>query len=269
MAEEIQGGICADSWPWSSIRGGGDMFSCSMAATERTLVDQLNDLNNSILFPTVQTAILDSSSQELYGFDLMPSSIDWLQPFIEENPNLLQVSDEKISEYAFGFPSLLSQSSFHEHNNPSCSTNGSLAPPKRKHASEETMDSHQPAAKKLRIQTPSPLPTFKVRKEKLGDRITALQQLVSPFGKTDTASVLHEAIEYIKFLHEQVGELTNLYLRNDHQRSQYQKSARQRDLRSRGLCLAPVSSTFELANEISPVDFWSLNIGGSWPKKRW
>ncbi|KAG0451240.1 hypothetical protein HPP92_026540 [Vanilla planifolia] len=243
MAEEIQGGICADSWPWSSIRGGGDMFSCSMAATERTLVDQLNDLNNSILFPTVQTAILDSSTQELYGFDLMPSSIDWLQPFI--------------------------QSSFHEHNNPSCSTNGSLAPPKRKHASEATMDSHQPAAKKLRIQTPSPLPTFKVRKEKLGDRITALQQLVSPFGKTDTASVLHEAIEYIKFLHEQVGELTNLYLRNDHQRSQHQKSARQRDLRSRGLCLAPVSSTFELANEISPVDFWSLNIGGSWPKKRW
>ncbi|RWW34614.1 hypothetical protein GW17_00000615 [Ensete ventricosum] len=41
----------------------------------------------------------------------------------------------------------------------------------------------EPAVKKLRIETPSPLPTFKVRKEKLGDRITALQQLVSPFGK--------------------------------------------------------------------------------------
>ncbi|RZS06669.1 hypothetical protein BHM03_00037389 [Ensete ventricosum] len=39
------------------------------------------------------------------------------------------------------------------------------------------------AAKKLRTETPSPLPTFKVRKEKLGDRITALQQIVSPFGK--------------------------------------------------------------------------------------
>ncbi|KAG2581985.1 hypothetical protein PVAP13_6KG082300 [Panicum virgatum] len=37
--------------------------------------------------------------------------------------------------------------------------------------------------KKARTGTPSPLPTFKVRKEKLGDRITALQQLVSPFGK--------------------------------------------------------------------------------------
>nr|ACR38371.1 unknown [Zea mays] len=41
-----------------------------------------------------------------------------------------------------------------------------------------------PRLKKSRTGTPSPLPaTFKVRKEKLGDRITALQQLVSPFGK--------------------------------------------------------------------------------------
>ncbi|KAL7153324.1 hypothetical protein ABFS83_04G160800 [Erythranthe nasuta] len=44
-----------------------------------------------------------------------------------------------------------------------------------------------------------------VRKEKMGDRVTALQQLVSPFGKTDTASVLSDAIEYIKFLHEQIS----------------------------------------------------------------
>jgi hypothetical protein len=42
------------------------------------------------------------------------------------------------------------------------------------------------AAKKPRIEAPSPMPTFKVRKEKLGDRITALQQLVSPFGKVST-----------------------------------------------------------------------------------
>lgn len=79
-----------------------------------------------------------------------------------------------------------------------------------------------------------------VRKEKLGDRVTALQQLVSPFGKvnplsfynpflflhitftlslihlycpqTDTASVLHEAVEYIKYLHDQV----NVYVLNFH-----------------------------------------------------
>ncbi|XP_062076267.1 transcription factor bHLH110-like [Humulus lupulus] len=47
-------------------------------------------------------------------------------------------------------------------------------------------------------------PPLKVRKEKLGDRIAALHRLVAPFGKTDTASVLTEAIGYIQFLHDQV-----------------------------------------------------------------
>ncbi|CAA2967492.1 transcription factor bHLH112-like [Olea europaea subsp. europaea] len=74
--------------------------------------------------------------------------------------------------------------------------------------------SSQPALKRSRIETPSPLPTIKVRKEKLGDRITVLQQLVSPFGKTDTASVLHEAIECIKFLHDQVNVLSTAYVTN-------------------------------------------------------
>uniref|UniRef100_A0A453STG1 BHLH domain-containing protein n=1 Tax=Aegilops tauschii subsp. strangulata TaxID=200361 RepID=A0A453STG1_AEGTS len=61
------------------------------------------------------------------------------------------------------------------------------------------------AFKKARTQEPSPAQsTVKVRKEKLGDRITALHQLVSPFGKTDTASVLLEAIGYIRFLHGQI-----------------------------------------------------------------
>ncbi|PNX75725.1 hypothetical protein L195_g031666, partial [Trifolium pratense] len=39
------------------------------------------------------------------------------------------------------------------------------------------------ALKKARVQPSTTQPTFKVRKEKLGDRITALHQLVSPFGK--------------------------------------------------------------------------------------
>ncbi|KAJ9688378.1 hypothetical protein PVL29_014191 [Vitis rotundifolia] len=68
------------------------------------------------------------------------------------------------------------------------------------------------ALKKARVQASPTQPTFKVRKEKLGDRITALHQLVSPFGKTDTASVLLEAIGYIRFLQSQIEALSLPYL---------------------------------------------------------
>ncbi|KAK4439870.1 Transcription factor [Sesamum alatum] len=121
-------------------------------------------------------------------------------------------------------------------------------------------------------ETPSSLPAFKVRKEKMGDRITALQQLVSPFGKTDTASVLSEAIEYIKFLHEQVSVLSTPYMKNgapnpiqlQHQNSDKSKDPEggRQDLRSRGLCLVPVSSTFPMTHETT-VDFWTPTFGGS------
>uniref|UniRef100_A0A0D9Z5G9 BHLH domain-containing protein n=1 Tax=Oryza glumipatula TaxID=40148 RepID=A0A0D9Z5G9_9ORYZ len=53
--------------------------------------------------------------------------------------------------------------------------------------------------------------TCKKRSQKLGDRITALQQLVSPYGKTDTASVLHEAAACIRQLHQQIQILTAPY----------------------------------------------------------
>ncbi|XP_068667559.1 transcription factor bHLH123-like [Aristolochia californica] len=145
--------------------------------------------------------------------------------------------------------------------------------------SEEVRDScsattkksgNEPSFKRPRIETPSPLPTFKVRKEKLGDRITALQQLVSPFGKTDTASVLYEAIEYIKFLHEQVTVLTTPYMKNGASMQHQQNSdkskdaeAPKQDLRSRGLCLVPISSTFPVTNE-STADFWTPTFGGTY-----
>ncbi|OVA07960.1 Myc-type [Macleaya cordata] len=129
---------------------------------------------------------------------------------------------------------------------------------------------NEPAFKRPRIETPSPLPTFKVRKEKLGDRITALQQLCSPFGKTDTASVLYEAIEYIKFLHDQVTALSNPYMKNGAPQ-QYQQNldkskdgeGLRQDLRSRGLCLVPISSTFTVTNETS-TDFWTPTFGGTY-----
>ncbi|KAK8517365.1 hypothetical protein V6N13_092646 [Hibiscus sabdariffa] len=130
--------------------------------------------------------------------------------------------------------------------------------------------SSDPASKRPKLETPSPLPTFKVRKEKLGDRITALQQLVSPFGKTDTASVLHEAIEYIKFLHDQVNVLSTPYMKQaaaSMQQEMYEKRTGhpdepKQDLRSRGLCLVPISSTFPVANETT-ADFWTPTLGGT------
>ncbi|MCD7451021.1 hypothetical protein HAX54_009385 [Datura stramonium] len=121
----------------------------------------------------------------------------------------------------------------------------------------------EPAYKRQRIETPSPLPTFKVRKEKLGDRITALQQLVSPFGKTDTASVLQEAIDYINFLHDQVNVLTTPYMKNGStpQVKKLQEGLKQ-GIRSKGLCLVPISSTFPIAAETT-MDFWTPTLGGT------
>lgn len=129
--------------------------------------------------------------------------------------------------------------------------------------------SGETGTKRPRSETPSPLPAFKVRKEKMGDRITALQQLVSPFGKTDTASVLSEAIEYIKFLHEQVSALSTPYMKSGASIQHQQNSEKSKepegprqDLRSRGLCLVPVSSTFPVTHETS-VDFWTPTFGGT------
>ncbi|KAL8172390.1 hypothetical protein V2J09_024194 [Rumex salicifolius] len=123
-------------------------------------------------------------------------------------------------------------------------------------------------AKRSRNEASSAMPPFKVRKEKMGDRITALQQLVSPFGKTDTASVLSESIEYIKFLHEQVNVLSTPYLKSGASLQLQQQNhnmlkdpkASKKDLRSRGLCLVPVSSTFPVAHETT-VDFWTPAFG--------
>ncbi|KAK9714809.1 hypothetical protein RND81_06G122000 [Saponaria officinalis] len=135
-----------------------------------------------------------------------------------------------------------------------------------RHESKKNLNNDQPAVKRPRIETPSSMPIFKVRKEKLGDRITALQQLVSPFGKTDTASVLHEAIEYIKFLHEQVHVLSTSYSKNgptmQHQQISDNKEElnNKQDLRNRGLCLGPISSTYPVTQE-TPVDFWTPKFG--------
>lgn len=89
------------------------------------------------------------------------------------------------------------------------------------------------------------------RSQKLSDKITALQKLVSPYGKADTASVLLEASLHIKLLQEQIQNLFQMLTRSCNSTRPIQQSQETdgelRDLQSRGLCLVPIS--FMLKND--------------------
>ncbi|XP_022142334.1 transcription factor bHLH110 isoform X2 [Momordica charantia] len=131
---------------------------------------------------------------------------------------------------------------------------------------EPRVNQQPPPSKKTRLDSRASCPPFKVRKEKLGDRIAALQQLVAPFGKTDTASVLMEAIGYIKFLQNQTLSVPymkpscNKASKPTHRSSVEDGSEGQpnRDLRSRGLCLVPFGC-------LSYVTGDGGGGGGIWP----
>ncbi|RCV23465.1 hypothetical protein SETIT_5G008200v2 [Setaria italica] len=169
------------------------------------------------------------------------------------------------------------------------------APEVKNHHSDNSSEGNSTASgsapKKARVQTSSSAQsTLKVRKERLGDRITALHQIVSPFGKTDTASVLQETIGYIRFLLSQIEALSFPYLGHGNGSSSMQQHTvasllnhstsigtveaqgpteqdegdvgdeeSKKDLRSRGLCLVPVSCTSHLAGDDSGAsDFWAV-----------
>ncbi|XP_038897153.1 LOW QUALITY PROTEIN: transcription factor bHLH133-like [Benincasa hispida] len=131
------------------------------------------------------------------------------------------------------------------------------------------------ACKKAKVHPPSSSqPPLKVRKEKLVDRITALHQIVSPFGKTDTASVLSEAIGYIRFLQGQIEALSYPYLQNAPKDSRNSQPVGEeimkieekplKDLRSRGLCLVPVSCTHLVGgdnNNNNAAAYWAPAYG--------
>ncbi|CAN1323328.1 Transcription factor bHLH110 [Linum perenne] len=109
------------------------------------------------------------------------------------------------------------------------------------------------ANKKSKVDQPrSSCPPFKVRKEKLGDRITALQQLVAPFGKT-------LSVPYMKSTRNKPP--------HQHQPMHFQGEGGNngdecRDLRSRGLCLVPLSCMSYIAN----IDAGSSSFSGAmWP----
>ncbi|OAY79691.1 Transcription factor bHLH111 [Ananas comosus] len=126
-------------------------------------------------------------------------------------------------------------------------------------------DSSETLAKKIKSESPTAT-SLKVPKVKLTDKITALQQIVSPFGKTDTASVLLEAIKYIKFLHEQVQLLSDPYMKPSPTKDnawggldirKEMAEIKIDSLRSRGLCLVPISCTPQVYKESSGPDYWT------------
>ncbi|XXG62193.1 hypothetical protein AAC387_Pa05g0607 [Persea americana] len=96
--------------------------------------------------------------------------------------------------------------------------------------------------------------SMRERKEKLGEKIAALQQLVSPFGKTDTASVLLEAMGYIKFLQEQVQVLSAPYLQSEP--SGKLQELEYYSLQRRGLCLVPITWTIKVVRS-NGADIWA------------
>ncbi|EPS58534.1 hypothetical protein M569_16279, partial [Genlisea aurea] len=97
--------------------------------------------------------------------------------------------------------------------------------------------------------------------------------------QTDTASVLSEAIGYIRFLQSQIEALSSPYMCNQHCVSSlrnmklFSDSNRHLEkkiqeskngLRSRGLCLVPTSFTHNVGSDAG-VDFWppsSSSLGG-------
>ncbi|XP_057425431.1 transcription factor bHLH111 isoform X2 [Lotus japonicus] len=129
----------------------------------------------------------------------------------------------------------------------------------KKKRSEESSE----AISKKPKQDTSTASSSKAPKVKLADKITALQQIVSPFGKTDTASVLFEAIGYIKFLQEQVQLLSNPYLKTNLHKDprgsfdRKDKEDAKLDLRSKGLCLVPTSCTPVVYRENTGPDYWT------------
>ncbi|PUZ77005.1 hypothetical protein GQ55_1G336300 [Panicum hallii var. hallii] len=148
----------------------------------------------------------------------------------------------------------------------SSSSGSGAASDRKKRPSEERTSTVKKS--KQEGSKPSP-PKQQVPKVKIGEKITALQQIVSPFGKTDTASVLFETIKYIKFLHEQVQLLSEPYTNSGRNKgnlpwavehaetSKGDQAQAEHDLRDRGLCLVPVSWTPEVYRDGTAMDYWT------------
>ncbi|XP_058772150.1 transcription factor bHLH123-like isoform X1 [Vicia villosa] len=217
--------------------------------------------NSSMNFPYSSTSFGLSSNDLIPSWSKIPQQKQQQQLHFTNNAPFWNASESSIKDSSSSFLPPFS--------NPNFGAQTKNISEGRDPSGVVKKSGSEPAPKRSRNETPSPLPAFKVRKEKMGDRITALQQLVSPFGKTDTASVLSEAIEYIKFLHEQVTILSTPYMKSgapiQHQQGcgkSKEVEGPKQDLRSRGLCLVPVSSTFPMTHEPT-VEYWTPTFGGT------
>ncbi|GLT73588.1 hypothetical protein SLA2020_454350 [Shorea laevis] len=196
--------------------------------------------NFSHIYPSINisnlnqppSAFLSSLDMNLQAFDLLTSE--------RYSGSFSQPSHDTTFGPSFGLDHHMQQ--LHR---PSCSpSNFTNRVTEAKRPSLMEAKASQAAPKKSRLEPRASCPPFKVRKEKLGDRIAALQQLVAPFGKTDTASVLMEAIGYIKFLQNQVETLSVPYMKSSRNKPcrtmqavsmDDENEEARRDLRSRGL----------------------------------
>ncbi|KAL6572778.1 hypothetical protein OROMI_013736 [Orobanche minor] len=195
--------------------------------------------------------------------------------------NQIEILRDGFSDYRAIFDDHLQQS----HQIPSYGSNNKISAPiravdatKRSSSKVEPKPPLENTTKKSRLEGRASCPPFKVRKEKLGDRISALQQLVAPFGKTDTASVLMEAIGYIKFLQDQVETLSVPYMKASRNKScrvikavpsnQSEKDEeKRRDLRSLGLCLVPLSCLSYITDGGAATVWPPSHFGGAPPSK--
>ncbi|GAA0146120.1 basic helix-loop-helix transcription factor [Lithospermum erythrorhizon] len=233
----------------------------------------VSNFNHQMLSPANSSSSLDMNMQAM---DLRNSS-----RFNDEGFGQLSSDQQclysKGGGLTYGFDLHMKQSSslvkpLFISNNISSFSNGVVDDSKRSNIMLEPKGPHQPATKKSRMDSRASCPPFKVRKEKLGDRIAALQQMVSPFGKTDTASVLMEAIGYIKFLQNQVETLSVPYMKSSANNNKNNSKVIQgpngnneeskRDLRSRGLCLVPLSCLSYVTDGGGGVCWPPHNFGG-------
>ncbi|CAK7346326.1 unnamed protein product [Dovyalis caffra] len=233
--------------------------------------------NFSQIYPSVNISNLNQPSSPLMSgsFDMNLQALDLLTPtrfsgsFAQPSLDPLDMFKDSLS---FGLDRMQQSNQ-----RPSCSpskissSTSEITEAKRPNNSLMEPKATQAAPKKSRLDSRASCPPFKVRKEKLGDRIATLQQLVAPFGKTDTASVLMEAIGYIKFLQNQVETLSVPYMkssRNKTSRSIQTASISgheepKRDLRSRGLCLVPLSCMSYVTSDGGGGGIWPPpNFGG-------